>query len=294
MRGIIEPPAKALLRIGVSPDAVTVVGTVGASATALWFVPRGEFGIAIVLVAVFAISDLLDGTMARLRGSSGPWGNFLDATMDRLADGAVFGGLVLYGALNDEPWVTAGALLALLTGVLASAGATRTLAAQQPPVVPPAAAPACAPGVDVSLLVDEGTAAYGAHRYGRSAERFAAAVAACPEDTDLLLNWGTAAWAASDTVSAVIAWQRAARLEPLAVDVQERLALLPAGARGGVAEVPMVPVPALAIVAVCGWCLAWLLFWRAWRRPRGEGGTVTGMATVMLLASLAAGGAAWS
>lgn len=120
VRGVVEPPARALNRLGVSPDAVTVAGTIGASAAALWFVPRGEFWAAVALIALFGMSDLLDGTMARLRGSSGAWGNFLDATLDRVTDGAIFAALALYGAGQDEPWVTGGALLALVTGQVVS------------------------------------------------------------------------------------------------------------------------------------------------------------------------------
>ena len=120
MSGVIEPPARLLLRLHVSADAVTIAGTVLTITVALVLLPQGHFIPAVVILAVLGMSDLLDGTMARLSGTSGPWGNFLDATMDRLADGAVFGGLVLYGALNDEPWVTAGALLALVTGQVTS------------------------------------------------------------------------------------------------------------------------------------------------------------------------------
>lgn len=120
MSGIIEPPARGLLRLGVSPDAITVVGCLGASIAALWFLPRGQFIIALVIVLVFAFSDLLDGTMARLRGTSGPWGNFLDATLDRVTDGAIFAALALYGASHDQPWVTGGALLAVVSGQVVS------------------------------------------------------------------------------------------------------------------------------------------------------------------------------
>lgn len=120
MSGVIEPPARLLLRLHVSADAVTIAGTVLTITVALVLLPQGHFIPAVVILAVLGMSDLLDGTMARLSGTSGPWGNFLDATMDRLADGAVFGGLVLYGALHDEPWVTAGALLALVTGQVTS------------------------------------------------------------------------------------------------------------------------------------------------------------------------------
>ena len=120
MSGIIEPPARLLLKLGVSPDAITVIGCVGASAAALWFLPRGDFIVALIIILVFALSDLLDGTMARMRGTSGPWGNFLDATLDRVTDGAIFAALALYGARMDLPWVTGGALLAVVSGQVVS------------------------------------------------------------------------------------------------------------------------------------------------------------------------------
>lgn len=120
MSGVIEPPARLLLRMHVSPDAVTIAGTVAAVATALICLPQGWFVAAVLILLVIAMSDLLDGTMARLAGTSGPWGNFLDATMDRLADGAIFGGLALYGAFHEQPWVAAGAVFALVVGQVTS------------------------------------------------------------------------------------------------------------------------------------------------------------------------------
>ncbi|MSV52090.1 MAG: CDP-alcohol phosphatidyltransferase family protein [Actinobacteria bacterium] len=118
--GVIEPPARLLLRLHVSPDAVTVFGTVGAVAAALACFPDGRFGLGVLLIAIFATSDLIDGTMARISGTSGPWGNFLDATLDRVADGAIFGGLVMWGALNGDAVTTAAATLALVTGQVTS------------------------------------------------------------------------------------------------------------------------------------------------------------------------------
>ncbi|MBI1350725.1 MAG: CDP-alcohol phosphatidyltransferase family protein [Actinomycetales bacterium] len=106
--------------MGVSPDAVTVVGTLGAVATALICLPQGWFIPAVVIMLVLSLSDLLDGTMARMAGTSGPWGNFLDATLDRIADGAIFGGLAIYGAFQDQPWLTAGAVFALVVGQVTS------------------------------------------------------------------------------------------------------------------------------------------------------------------------------
>ena len=93
---LISPIARLLLRCGVSPDAVTVVGTVGVCAGALTFFPRGELLVGVLVVTAFVLSDLVDGHMARLSGRSSAWGAFLDSTLDRLGDAAIFGGLVLY------------------------------------------------------------------------------------------------------------------------------------------------------------------------------------------------------
>lgn len=120
LAGIVEPPARLLLKLRVSPDAVTIAGTVGVVVISLVFLPQGWFVPAVIIIAVLALSDLLDGTMARISGTSGPWGNFLDATLDRISDGAIFGGLALYGAFNGQPWITAAATLALVTGQVTS------------------------------------------------------------------------------------------------------------------------------------------------------------------------------
>jgi CDP-diacylglycerol---glycerol-3-phosphate 3-phosphatidyltransferase len=118
--GLVEPVARGLLRMHVTPDAVTLVGTIAVVAVSLTFLPQGWFVAAVLVLFFLALSDLLDGTMARLSGTSGPWGNFLDATLDRLGDGAIFGGLALYGAFHDQPWITAAATLALVTGQVTS------------------------------------------------------------------------------------------------------------------------------------------------------------------------------
>lgn len=120
VKGIIEPPARGLLRLGVSPDAVTVVGTIGVVATALICFPQGWFVPGSIIIGLLAASDLLDGTMARLSETSGPWGNFLDATLDRLADGAVLAGLIVWGALSGEMWVVGGGVFALVVGQVTS------------------------------------------------------------------------------------------------------------------------------------------------------------------------------
>jgi CDP-diacylglycerol--glycerol-3-phosphate 3-phosphatidyltransferase len=105
------PLADLLLRMGVKPDHVTIVGTIGVSAGALWFFPRGQFFIGVMVVTAFVFSDIMDGYMARQSGQSSRWGAFLDSTLDRVGDAAIFGGLVLYYAQSDAattlggPWL---------------------------------------------------------------------------------------------------------------------------------------------------------------------------------------------
>src|SRR6185437_8952844 len=91
--GLFSPLARFLLKVGVSPDAVTVVGTAGVVLGALSLYHLGQLWWGSLLIAVFALSDVVDGIMAREQGRSGPWGNFLDSTLDRLADGAIFAGV---------------------------------------------------------------------------------------------------------------------------------------------------------------------------------------------------------
>ena len=95
---IFTPAARFLLRLGVSPDAVTLVGTLGVVAGALVFFPRGQLLVGVLVITAFVFSDLLDGTMARISGSPSKWGAFLDSTLDRIGDAAIFGGLVMYYA----------------------------------------------------------------------------------------------------------------------------------------------------------------------------------------------------
>ena len=87
--GAVDPVARGLLKIGVSPDAVTLVGTLGTSIAALWFFPRQQWALGFLVILLFVFSDLLDGTMARMSGRSGPWGAFLDSTLDRIEEGIV-------------------------------------------------------------------------------------------------------------------------------------------------------------------------------------------------------------
>jgi CDP-diacylglycerol--glycerol-3-phosphate 3-phosphatidyltransferase/CDP-diacylglycerol--inositol 3-phosphatidyltransferase len=104
-QGVFAPVVRLLLRLGVSPDAVTLVGTLGVSAGALVCFPRGWLWQGVLLITAFVFSDLVDGQMARLSGRSSKFGAFWDSTLDRIGDGAVFGGLVLYFAGPGDDYV---------------------------------------------------------------------------------------------------------------------------------------------------------------------------------------------
>jgi CDP-diacylglycerol--glycerol-3-phosphate 3-phosphatidyltransferase len=118
---VTEPAARRLAGWGVTPDALTIVGTVGVAGGALGFYPRGQFFVGTLVITAFVFSDMLDGAVARVRGSSGPWGAFLDSTIDRIGDGAVFGALALwYAGDGDSITLCAVALYDLVAGVVTS------------------------------------------------------------------------------------------------------------------------------------------------------------------------------
>ena len=118
---VVGPLAAFLLRLGVTPDMVTVFGLLGAAAGSLGLIARGHFFVGGVVVTFFVLTDALDGTMARLRGPAGSWGAFLDSTLDRIADAALFSALVLwYAGDGDDSVLLAVSLFCLVAGVVTS------------------------------------------------------------------------------------------------------------------------------------------------------------------------------
>ena len=111
---IFTPVARLFLKLGISPDVVTVVGTLGVCFGALAFYPRHEFFWGTVVITLFVFSDTVDGVMARMSGRSGKWGAYLDSTLDRVGDSAIFGGLVLWYAGKGDDFLMAGLALACL------------------------------------------------------------------------------------------------------------------------------------------------------------------------------------
>ncbi|GAA2052853.1 CDP-alcohol phosphatidyltransferase family protein [Catenulispora yoronensis] len=101
---IFTPTARFFLKVGISPDAVTLVGTLGVIAGALCFFPRGSFFVGTLVITAFVFSDLIDGTMARMSKRKDKFGAFWDSTLDRLGDAAIFGGLAYWFARGgDQP-----------------------------------------------------------------------------------------------------------------------------------------------------------------------------------------------
>lgn len=118
---LLTPLARLFLKFGISPDVVTIVGTCGVCFGALVFYPRHEFFWGSLVCGVFALSDSLDGVLARLSGRSSKWGAYLDSTLDRVADSAIFGGLVLwYSGGGHTPYLAALALACLILGSVVS------------------------------------------------------------------------------------------------------------------------------------------------------------------------------
>ncbi len=118
---VLIPIGRALARTGVTPNQITVVGTVGFSCGALSLFPTGHLFAGTMVCTAFVLTDMLDGAVARVTGSTGAWGAFLDSTMDRIADAAVFSGLVLWFFGGGDSRLLAGvALFCLVASVLVS------------------------------------------------------------------------------------------------------------------------------------------------------------------------------
>ena len=118
---VLTPVGQLLARTPVTPNALTIIGTVGMSAGALWLFPTGHLFAGVVVCTCFVLTDMLDGTLARIKGTTGNFGAFLDSTMDRVADAAVFGGLAAWFVLGGHDKVLAAvSVFCLVTGALVS------------------------------------------------------------------------------------------------------------------------------------------------------------------------------
>jgi CDP-diacylglycerol--glycerol-3-phosphate 3-phosphatidyltransferase len=117
---LLTPVADALARTPVTPNAVTITGTAGMVAGALWLFPIGHLFAGTMVCTGFVLADMLDGLLARVKGTSGAWGAFLDSTLDRIADAAVFAGLAIWLVRTHQLALAAVGLFCLVAGGLVS------------------------------------------------------------------------------------------------------------------------------------------------------------------------------
>ncbi|WP_067859719.1 phosphatidylinositol phosphate synthase [Nocardia shimofusensis] len=115
------PLGRALVGTGLTPDAVTLIGTVASITAAVTLFPTGHLFWGTLLIWLFVMFDMLDGAMARARGGGTKYGAVLDATCDRIADGAIFGGLAWWAVYHENNrWLFAATLVVLVTSQVIS------------------------------------------------------------------------------------------------------------------------------------------------------------------------------
>lgn len=117
---LLTPVADALARTPVTPNALTITGTVGVTAGALWLFPTGHLFAGTLVCTGFVLADMLDGLLARVKGTSGAWGAFLDSTLDRVGDSAVFAGLIIWLVRHRQDTLAWVALFCLVAGGMVS------------------------------------------------------------------------------------------------------------------------------------------------------------------------------
>ncbi len=118
---LARPMARTALRAGFTPDSITIIGTAGTVLAALALFPTGRLFAGWLVIWVFVLADMLDGAMARERGFGTRFGAVLDAACDRIADGAIFCGLLWWAAfgLRSAPLVVA-TMICLVTSLVIS------------------------------------------------------------------------------------------------------------------------------------------------------------------------------
>jgi CDP-diacylglycerol--glycerol-3-phosphate 3-phosphatidyltransferase len=94
-RTVFIPIARVLAKRGVKPDHLTYIG-LGLSFLAAMLLGRGDFLAAAFVIGLSGLCDMLDGDVARETGTVSKFGAFLDSTLDRVGEGALFAGLANY------------------------------------------------------------------------------------------------------------------------------------------------------------------------------------------------------
>ncbi|AIT61219.1 phosphatidylinositol phosphate synthase [Corynebacterium doosanense] len=114
---VVEPVARGLLKIGLTPNAITVLSSAISVALVVILIPAGHLVWAAILIGLFTAVDMVDGTMARLRGGGTKFGATLDATCDRITDGALFAAITWWLVYTHDAHPS---LVAATLGVLIS------------------------------------------------------------------------------------------------------------------------------------------------------------------------------
>jgi CDP-diacylglycerol--glycerol-3-phosphate 3-phosphatidyltransferase len=115
---LINPVARLAIRLGLTPNMVTIAGTIGVVASSIYFFSRESYFLGAIVVTLLAFSDLFDGAMARI-SQQGPssWGGFLDSTLDRVTDFSITIALLVPLVRKDDKLSYLG-LVILVTGLL--------------------------------------------------------------------------------------------------------------------------------------------------------------------------------
>jgi phosphatidylglycerophosphate synthase len=119
----IDPVARLLLRLKVTPDGITWFGCLATVVISAVFLAQGKFLVGAILYGAFSLIDLLDGTMARMLGTAGSWGAFLDSTLDRVSDSAVLCALLYYYVNADgehKKLIAGAAIVSLVMSLMTS------------------------------------------------------------------------------------------------------------------------------------------------------------------------------
>ena len=118
-RRIVEPIARALLRLGLTPNSLTLLG-LGLVTIPAVLLALGRLQLAGVLILIFSAFDAFDGALARLSGRVTRFGAFLDSTLDRVSEGLLFLGLLIYFTQSGDPLSVYATYIALLGSLLVS------------------------------------------------------------------------------------------------------------------------------------------------------------------------------
>ena len=118
---VTDPIGAVLVRVGLTPNGMTLIGTAGAIGCALWLFPTGHLVAGTFVVWGSVMLDLLDGAMARAKGGGTKFGGVLDSTCDRLADGALMAAIAWYAfEVAQRSQLGAAALICLVLGQVIS------------------------------------------------------------------------------------------------------------------------------------------------------------------------------